>query len=148
MESCIETIADPPAPVVTEVTILNGAAVVNFLKPQPNNRTFSDYALKVFVPYIQGQLQRASRVDIVWDQYHKNSLKAQTRSKRGKGIRRRVNASTNLPGNWQQFLRVDANKTELFAFLADHIQHLEANKQVISTNGTGVVSKSHAIQPD
>ncbi|MES9879581.1 MAG: hypothetical protein ABW185_01720 [Sedimenticola sp.] len=139
LESCVDVADDIPLP-ATDVVILDGAAVVNFLKPQSTNKTFSDYAAKVFVPYVQGQMQRSSRVDIVWDQYHKNSLKSHARSKRGKGVRRRVAGATGLPGNWQQFLRVDANKTELFAFLTDHVKDLETSKHVISTKGTGVVS--------
>ena len=77
-------------------------------------------------------------MDIVWDQYCDNSLKSQARDKRGKGIRRRVDGSTVLPGNWQQFLRIDANKTELFAFLTKHITHLVSDKQIVTTNGSDV----------
>ena len=51
--------------------------MVNFLRPL-GAKTFDDYALKVFLPYIKGQLQHASQVDIVWDQYCENSLKSQT----------------------------------------------------------------------
>lgn len=80
--------------------------------------TFNDYADKVFLPYIEKQLERADRVDIVWDQYLENSLKSETRKRRGKEIRRRVQGNNNLPDNWQQFLRLDANKQELFTFLA------------------------------
>ena len=63
----------------------------------------------------------------MWDQYIQNSLKSQARSNRGKGIRRRVEESANLPQNWSQFLRDDANKTELFLFLVKHIKHLIGN---------------------
>ena len=81
-------------------------------------------------------------MDIVWDQYHENSLKSQTRSTCGKGISGRVDASTNLPGNWQQFLWIDANEVELFAFLAKHITHMVTNKQVVTTNGLEVLCSS------
>ena len=66
-------------------------------------------------------------------------LKSQTRSNRGTGIRRRVQVSTNLPKNWQQFLRDDTNKMELFAFLVEHISHLETIKQIVTTKGSEVV---------
>ena len=89
-----------------DVTILDGAVVVNFLKPNAA-KIFDAYAIKIFLPYVQGQLQHASRADVVWDQYREGSLKSQTREKRGKGVRRRVEGATNLPGNWQQFLRID-----------------------------------------
>ncbi|KAG7169789.1 hypothetical protein Hamer_G018045 [Homarus americanus] len=61
------------------------------------------------------------------DEYRKNSIKSHTRSKCGKGIRRRIDASANLSGNWKQFLRITANKVEFFAFLATHITRLPPN---------------------
>ena len=102
LESIIEldsTVSGPD----TDVTILDGAVVVNFHKPL-EVKTFDEYALKVFLPYVEHQLQHASRVDIVWDQFLENSLKCQARNKFGKGIRRRVDAATSTLGNWQQFL--------------------------------------------
>jgi len=58
----------------TEVAILDGAVLVNFLKPV-SVKTFSDYAVKVFLPYIEGKLYHISCVDVVWDQFITNSLK-------------------------------------------------------------------------
>ncbi len=121
-----------------DVIILDGAAVVNFLKP-PVASTFDDYGHKVFLPYVLSQVNRANRVDIIWDQYFNNSLKSQTRIKRGKGIRRRVEASSKLPGNWQEFLSIDANKIELFTFLVNCISKLVITKQVVTTSGSGVL---------
>ena len=64
----------------TEVAILDGAVLVNFLKPV-SVKTFSDYAVKVFLPYIEGKLYHVCCVDVVWDQYITNNLQYQTRSK-------------------------------------------------------------------
>ena len=50
-----------------------------------------------------------------------DSLKGSARSKGGKGVRRRVVGAAAIPGNWQNFLRVDTNKTELFQFLSQAI---------------------------
>ena len=50
-----------------------------------------------------------------------------------------MDGSTHLPKNWQQFLWDSANKTELFAFLAKHIERLVTTKQLVSTNGFEVV---------
>ncbi|KAF3859799.1 hypothetical protein F7725_000054 [Dissostichus mawsoni] len=66
-------------------------------------KKFFDYEQKVFSPYILSQLEHVSRVDVVWDEYFTESLKAETRSKRGKGV---------------QFLCIEDNKAELFSFLA------------------------------
>lgn len=130
-----------PSPRV-EVLILDGAAIVNMLKPV-NSKTFQDYANKVFLPYIQSQLQHVSRLDLVWDVYLPESLKADTRSKRGKGIRRRVEASSAVPQNWRGFLRIDENKTELFSFLSTQVSGIDTNKQVIATCITEVLCNNH-----
>jgi hypothetical protein len=39
------------------------------VKPSNSATTFSEYASLCFIPYIEAQLQRARRVDIVWDEY-------------------------------------------------------------------------------
>ena len=135
LESSTEFKVDSPD---TDVIILDGAVVVNILKPAVA-RTFDEYAVNVFLPYVHRQVQNASRVDVVWDQYKENSLKSDTRAKHGKGIRRRANGSTNLPGNWHAFLRTNANKMELFTFLAQHILKIETEKQIITTDGEQVL---------
>ena len=68
---------------------------------------FDDYAQDVFIPYLSSKLQTVSRLDLVWDRYIADSLKGSARSKRGKGVRRRVVGAAAIPGNWQNFLRVD-----------------------------------------
>ena len=50
-----------------------------------------------------------------------------------------VDGLTNLPGNWQQFLQIDENKTKLFAFLANHITRLVTHKLVVTINGSDVL---------
>lgn len=68
----------------------------------------------------------------MWDQYIPNSL-------RGGGIRRRVNATNQLPCDWKGFLRFDENKKELFKFLAQEAISLGCEKQVISTFGEELI---------
>ena len=71
---------------------------------------------------------------------HRSSLKAKTRSKRGKGIRRRVMPDSKIPGNWAAFLRTDKNKEELFHFFADQLGTVGVQHgQVVSTKGNAVV---------
>ena len=77
-------------------------------------------------------------MDVVFDEYLPESLKAATRKKRGKGIRRRVEPSSYIPRNWQAFLRIDKNKVELFSFLAMKIATKETEKQIVSTHRTDV----------
>ncbi len=107
------------APRVTSV-ILDGAAIIQMLKPGAV-KTFNEYYKQVFMPYVSSQHSNSTRLDLVWDRYLANSLKGTARAKRGKGIRRRVNGSVVIPGNWQDFLRSDANKMELFSFLSQQL---------------------------
>ena len=61
----------------------------------------------------------ASRIDLVWDLYFSDSLKDFVRVGRGTGTRRQVLASSPVPiKEWQDFLKNDDNKKQLFRFLA------------------------------
>ena len=131
------------APDVTAVA-LDGAAIVQMLKPG-SAKTFSEYAHSVFIPHIMATYRGdVSRVDLVWDQYIPNSLKQTTRSRRGRGVRRRVVSEGKIPGNWHSFLRVDENKTELSVFLSDALLRSftsTENMWLIVTYGNMVRSK-------
>ena len=145
LEDLVPTQDLSPTPVI-QVILRDGAAIVNMLRPG-FAKTFSDYATQVFLPYITSQLQHVNRLDVVWDEYIADSLKAETRTRRGKGIRRRVEPSNTIPGNWQEFLRINDNKTELFSFLSTSSATIATDKQVISTCQTGVLcTQSRACQ--
>ena len=125
----------------TQVSIMDGAVLVNMLRPG-GCKTFSDYAVKVFVPHVKREQNHAQRVDIVWDQYFDNSLKAQTREKRATGPnqRRRVEASSPIPNNWQQFLRLNSNKVELFKHLNNELlASASPNQALVVTDGANVI---------
>ena len=126
----------------TDVTILDGAAVINFLLPG-STKTFEDYASEIFLPYIKQHLQKACRVDIVWDQYTENSLKSQTRNNRVRENtqRRQIQPTSRIPQNWQQFLRVSYHKTELFSLLNNTLmaKPISEKKELVMTDGQGVI---------
>ena len=121
-----------------QVVILDGPAIVNMLKPVAC-QAFAEYAEKVFLKYLAKQLEAVDRLDIVWDIYVQDSLKSTTRSKCGKGSRRRVQPTTRVPTNWHEFLRVDDNKTELFAYLADQSISISDSKQIVSAKGESAI---------
>ena len=83
-----------------------------------------------------------SRVDLVWDPYKDDSLKGTPRAKHGKGVSRRVVGKAAVPGNWQNFLRADSNKTELFSFISKVLLQAfcKEDKEVVLTDGKGVLS--------
>ena len=129
-----------------DATLIDGAALVNMLKPSKESRTFTDYVNVTYLPYIEAQLLSVQRVDIIWDIYVDNSLKASTRSKRGTGIRQRVEPGVKLPKNWPQFLKVDSNKVELFHYLAEQTGLVQYEwKCVLVTKDSLVLSSSAQI---
>ena len=69
--------------------------------------------------------------------------------KRGRGVRQRVQASTLVPKNWSEFLRVDLNKKELFYFLAEQVPLVDfgVGKQVLITKGEQVYTSPPLIHP-
>ena len=111
------------------------------LKPGVS-KTFEVYVKEVFLPYISLQHCKATRIDLVWDVYLNDSLKGAARLKRGQGIRRRVVGTGVIPGNWQNFLRGNRNKTELFSYLSQIVAQMSLadDKQVYVTNGEQVLS--------
>jgi len=99
-------------------------ALVNSQPPR-TSKTFDDYANQDILPRVRPYSTKYQRVDIVFDVYKESSLKVEARSKRGKGIRRRVTPTSKTPQNWTSFLRDNNNKTELFHFLADRLSEAD-----------------------
>lgn len=134
---CLEHPNDLHPPPTYDCQVLDGAAVVHFLSTS-GNTTFGDYANNTFIPYIDQQLKHANRVDIVWDSYHSDSLKAATRQKRGDGTRRKVSEHVKLPRHWGDFLGHPKNKEELFSLLTAKLQQhsITDGKTLYATAGT------------
>ena len=107
---------------------------------EQNGFNFSEYAAGSFFPYIRAHFSLVTRLDIVWDEYLENGLKATTQGKCGSGVRQRVAANNKLPRNCKEFLLVDQNKQELFKYIAEYVISIDAEKQVISTHGKQVLS--------
>ena len=125
--------------------INDGAFVAQMLSSRTLN-TFQDYSNSVFLPYIFGQLQSVRRLDIVWDVYLADSLKAGTKSKRGQGQRRKVLPLAPLPSTWKIFLKHDENKSDLFCFLSPQIERTPVSRKILAlTCGDSVVSSSTEV---
>ena len=72
----------------------------------------------MFIPSLKFHTKSVQRLDLVFDHYLEDSLKAGTRSNRGTGVRRKVTENGILTSNWKIFLRCSENKKELFPFLS------------------------------
>ena len=106
------------------MVILDGAAVVNMIKPRTP------------VSLIGTSRRSWNMCDANW----KDILKAATRTKRGKGIRMNVEVNKQVPSNWQEFLRIDENKSALFHLISDRLVDGEFPGQVIVTRDDEVLS--------
>ncbi|KAG7158038.1 hypothetical protein Hamer_G014922, partial [Homarus americanus] len=71
------------------------AVIVHVLQPV-SAKTFCDHVMHVYLPYIESQLLKAFRVDVV--------IKAGTRQGKGKGVRKHLEATSVISRNWQEFL--------------------------------------------
>ena len=112
---CIENLVEAKlqSPPVT-AKILDGAAITQ-MTPPGSTTTFGQY-VQVFAESILKEFKSDTlrRIDVVFDRYFKDSLKSDSREKRGIGTRIAVKATTPICNNWRQFLLVNENKEELF----------------------------------
>lgn len=145
--SILETGHEMPNSVPTvDSLVIDGASLV-YSKQPGQSRTFDDYANDIILPHIKSLAQSHLRVDVVFDVYYDDSLKGETRRKRGIGSRRKVTGNTRPPKSWNTFLRCDENKTELFGFLADKIVSMNTDATIVVTKEDNVVSNK-AIDTD
>ena len=133
----------------TDAIITDGSALVNSMHPI-TSKIFDDYARVKVLPTMQDFSAKYKRLDVVFDVNLPSSLKSETRSKRGKGVRRRVAGGNKIPKNWQSFLRDENNKTELFHFLADKIAEMHTMNVDIVTKeeqalSTQVINLDHLV---
>ena len=54
---------------------VNGTAIINMLKPG-QSKAFKDYVTDVFLPCVQNRLRNVQHIDVSWDNYFNDSLKA------------------------------------------------------------------------
>ena len=129
---CLEDLEENEtiAPVVT-AKVIDGAVLVQMMPPK-NVKTFGEYS-KEFAQTIYKEIERSqlTRVDVTFDRYLAESLKSETRERRGSGSRVLVTAATPICRNWRMFLRVNENKDELFQLLASDLEELKSTAKFI-----------------
>ena len=127
----------------TSTMVFDGAAIVQMIKPK-TGQTFGEYSSESFGAYVLNHLHKSTRLDVVFDEYHEDSLKSMTRELRGTGIRQRVIPNVTTPRNWQKFLRINENKRELFSLLSRQLVDNASRflGDVFATVGEGVLSSN------
>ena len=85
-------------PNLFDAIAIDDAALVHLL-PTANINTFDEQADAVFLPHLIKQLEKCVRLDLVWDVYIADSIKASTKEKWRQGIRRKVAGRNKVPTN-------------------------------------------------
>ena len=65
---CLEQPGQSEPPSTYDCKVMDGAVIVHIL-PTASVSTFHEYADIVFIPYLEKQMQTATRLDVVWDTY-------------------------------------------------------------------------------
>ena len=102
--------------------IIDGHALIQALGKPSRCHTFGDYANVFAAAVTQHFGPKTTRVDVVFDRYREESIKAGTRSRRvGKKrpVRKIIDTPhAPLPCVWANFIALGANKTDLARFLS------------------------------
>ncbi|KAK4292315.1 hypothetical protein Pmani_034912 [Petrolisthes manimaculis] len=96
--------------------------------------------LDIFSRYVYQSGSEYSRIDIVFDRYQRDSVKAGTRIRRKKGVApiRRITDSRDvpLPQEWQGFLHHQDNKADLARFLSEQLANsFPSDKTIVVAGG-------------
>ena len=137
--------AEDPA----KATLIMDGGRVPYQHPPRKEMTFFNYAELLF-KVLTTFFQFYNRIDLVFDIYKADSLKATTREKRGRGTRRHVTKDRKCPSNWPMFLKEDRNKEELNIFLAEQLSVMTfpPGKTLFVTSLEKVKSNSSDTMPD
>ena len=122
---------------------LEGSVLVNMTKPK-KNQSFKSYCSDIFFSQVKKLQQEytCESIYIVLDTYKDPSLKASTRMKRRKGIRRKLQDDSIAPTNWW----LDQIKTKLFAYLSKEVLlHFEDDMVLTCAYDTTCITNTNQI---
>ena len=104
---------------------------------------FNDFAVLMYYR-IMDIGYKFHRIDVVCDQYFKDSLKEQTRKNRGIGTRHAIADDAPIPYNFKEsFLHNSENKNDLNEYLAQKMVSLHTGRKLlIVTFKNGIVTSS------
>ena len=88
----------------------------------------------MIVPHIESYARNHSRVCVIFI-YRQDSLNDDTRQKIVTGVYRKIIGNCRPPKSWNNFIRCDENKTEIFGFLVDKFIFAQNYAQVIVKKG-------------
>ena len=119
--------------------LIDGQALVMALGKPSNISTFGEYA-KTYAEVVYKMGTTFQRIDVTFDRYKPESIKAGTRTKRKKGkrpVRRQIESATvPLPSDWSNFMALEENKADLALLLSNYlIEHSPGDKTMVVAGG-------------
>ena len=119
---CLEEIQEATyeEPKHLEMIAIDGAAFVH-MNPPRHSKTFQDYCGLEIVDKIKKAGNGVERLDLVFNVYCEDSLKAETRDGRGSSVQVSVKDRTPIFKDFKRFLHHNDNKTKLFCMIADKV---------------------------
>ena len=142
---CLEKMIEPcySAPGNMEMLAIDGAAFVH-MNPPRQSKTFKDYCEVEIANRVKKVVPRLDRVDLIFDVYRDDSVKSETRDRRGSTFKISVKDSTPMVKDFKKFLLHNDNKTQLFSRIADAMSQCLQGipTTIISTKDAEVVSNS------
>ena len=130
-----------PASDINTCTIIDGQALVQATGEPKSANTFGDLAQIFSSTCLSYMKKPCTRVDVVFDRYEKDSIKAGTRSfRKGTGSKRPVRRMVNdkevpLPNNWKQFIDLEENKADLARLLSEELSCQVADGDIVTAGG-------------
>ena len=105
--------------------VIYGHALIQALGKPHNCKTFQDYAIVFFNAVTKHINATVKRIDVLFDTYIENSIKAAARAKRSnkKRLIRRIidREDLPLPQVWANFIALSENKADLANFLSQYL---------------------------
>ena len=143
--NCLEEIQEPSydGPHDMEMIVIYGVVLV-YLNPPKHSRTFGEYRESELGEQLERLAVPVSQLNLVFDVYSEDSLKAETQEGRENGARVSVKDSTPIHSNFKKFFSHNDNETELFLLIADEVPKFTQNisATVICTKLSDVTSDS------
>ena len=118
--------------------LIDGQALVVALSKLPNIKTFDECA-KTLAAALYKMGATFQRIDVTFDRYRPESIKAGTRTKRKQGkrpVRRQiVRESVPLPFDWSNFMALEDNKADLTLLLSNYLNDHSPSDQTMVAAG-------------
>ena len=120
--------------------LIDGQALVMVLGKPTDIATFGQYA-DTFTNTVFRMGANYGRIDVFFDRYQQESIKAGTRTKhnqRQRAVRRMIENDplVHLPSDWSSFMALEENKADIALLLSSHlIEHSRRVESVVVTAG-------------